>query len=317
LASRPGGGPEGPDQCTVMGEVTQLKENNTAVVRLKQVAGSTTFNGCSATGAQVMADKHAPAIVSLDINPPPVITVGDVVFVNIRSDKDMSLETFPAGEYTMNQLMTESQLYFEDRLQRLKIIYAIKSFFGTDHVIESLVPDLVDADREKRLSAALMLIILADAKLPVPPQELQQALRIGLMESRKSAVGASIRLYPGDRAQVVNVLTGLLHDRDVVDPFATIVAMGEMGPEAARALPDAIDRINDPAASQLRDDGNAIFATAVEKMKAEDKAAQIFMAKVKDGKLKDSSGPLAKGMCALKKQSLDLAAWCKGSASLK
>lgn len=312
LASRPGGGDEGPDQCTVMGEVVSIQEDKgLATVRLKQVSGSTTYNGCSATGAQGMAEKHTPVNVQLNIQPKPFITVGDVVFVNVRSDQDVALETFAPGDFTLDTLLREVQIYFDDRLQRYKFIYAIKCYLGVKQTVERLVPELVEADKEKRLSAALMLIVLASAKQPVPPAELQLALRIGLMESRKSAVGSSITLYPGDRAQVVNVLIGLLNDKEVVDPFATIVAMGEMGEEAARALPDAIDRINDSAAAQLRDDGDRIFATAVEKMKAEDKAVKIFLQKVSDGKLKDKDGPLAKGMCRLKVKNGELADWCK------
>jgi hypothetical protein len=312
LASRPGGGNEGPDQCTVMGEVVSIQEDaGLATVRLKQISGSTTYNGCSATGAQGMAEKNTPVTVPINIQPKPFITVGDVVFVNVRSDKDISLETFPPGDYTLNSLLQEVQIYFDDRMQRYKFIYAIKCYLGVEQTVEKLVPELVEMDKEKRLSAALMLIVLAGAKHPVPPAELQLALRIGLMESRKTAVGSSITLYPGDRAQVVNVLIGLLHDKEVVDPFATIVAMGEMGEEGARALPDAIDRINDPYASQLRSEGDKLFATAVEKMKAEDKAVKIFMQKVSDGKLKDKDGPLAKGMCRLKVKNEELAAWCK------
>jgi hypothetical protein len=310
-ASRPGGGDEGPDQCTVMGEVTQIRENNTAVVRLKEISGSTTYQGCSVTGAQGMAEKNTPVTVPLNIQPKPFITVGDVVFVNVRSDKDASLDTFAPGDFTLDMLLREVQIYFDDRLQRFKFIYAIKCYLGVEQTVEKLVPELVEADKEKRLSAALMLIVLASAKQPVPPAELQLALRIGLMESRKSAVGSSITLYPGDRAQVVNVLIGILHDKDVADPFATIVAMGEMGEEGARALPDAIDRINEPNLSQLREDGDKIFATAVEKMKAEDRAVKIFLQKVAAGKLKDDDGPLARGMCRLKVKNEELAGWCK------
>ncbi|TAL27106.1 MAG: hypothetical protein EPN97_18300 [Alphaproteobacteria bacterium] len=312
FASRPGGGDEGPDQCTVMGEVVSIQEDKgLATVRLKQISGSTTYNGCSATGAQGMAEKNTPVTVPLNIQPKPFITVGDVVFVNVRSDRDISLETFAPGDFTLDMLLKEVQIYFDDRLQRFKFIYAIKCYLGVQQTVEKLVPELVEADKEKRLSAALMLIVLAGAKHPVPPAELQLALRIGLMESRKSAVGSSITLYPGDRAQVVNVLIGMLHDKEVVDPFASIVAMGEMGEEGARALPDAIDRINDASASQLRSDGDRIFAEAVTKMKAEEKAVKIFMAKVDEGKLKDKEGPLAKGMCRLKVKSDELAAWCR------
>jgi hypothetical protein len=312
FASRPGGGDEGPHVCTVMGEVVSIQEDKAlATVRLKQISGSTTHNGCSVTGAQGMAEKHTPVTVPINIQPRPFITVGDVVFVNLRPDQDAALETFAPGEFTLDMLLREVQIYFDDRLQRYKFIYAIKCYLGVEQTVEKLVPELVEADKEKRLSAALMLIVLAGAKHPVPPAELQLALRIGLMESRKTAVGSSITLYPGDRAQVVNVLIGLLNDKEVVDPFATIVAMGEMGEEAARALPDAIDRINDPYASQLRSDGDKIFATAVEKMKAEDKAVKIFLQKVGEGKLKDKEGPLARGMCRLKVKNEELAGWCK------
>jgi hypothetical protein len=78
-------------------------------------------------------------------------------------------------------------------------------------------------------------------------------------------------------------------------------------------LPDAIDRINAPNMSQLRNDGDTIFATAVGKMKAEDKAVKIFMADVNDGKLKDKEGPLAKGMCRLHTDNADLATWCRNA----
>ncbi|MEZ0224734.1 MAG: hypothetical protein ACAH83_09290 [Alphaproteobacteria bacterium] len=312
FASRPGGGDEGPDQCTVMGEVVSIQEDKAlATVRLKQVSGSTTYNGCSATGAQGMAEKNTPVTVPINIQPRPFITAGDVVFVNLRSDKDVSLETFAPGDFTLDMLLREVQIYFDDRLQRFKFIYAIKCYLGVQETVDKLLPELVEADKEKRLSAALMLIVLASAKHAVPPAELQLALRIGLMESRKTAVGNSITLYPGDRAQVVNVLIGLLHDKEVVDPFATIVAMGEMGEEAARALPDAIDRINDRDAGRLRGDGDKIFAAAVEKMQAEDKAVKIFLQKVADGKLQDKEGPLAKGMCRLKVNNEELAGWCK------
>lgn len=310
-ASRPGGGSEGPDQCTVMGEVTQIKDNNTAVVRLKQTVGSTTYIGCSATGAETMAEKNTAVTVPLNIQPAPTVVVGDVVFVNIRNDKDPALETFAPGEFTLQQIQQITQLYFEDRVQREQMVYAIRTFMGVKQVVEQMVPQLTDSDKEKRLSAALLLIILADARQPVPPDALQQALRIGLMESRESAVGASIKLYPGDRAQVVNVLIGMLHDKEVVDPFATIVAMGEIGPDAARALPDAIDRINDTGVRQLRSDGDVIFGTAVEKMKAEEQAAKIFLAKADAGQLKDKTGPLAKGMCRLQTDNAQLAGWCR------
>ena len=311
FASRPGGGSEGPDQCTVMGVVTDIKDGNNAVVRLKETAGSTTYIGCQATGAQAMADKDTPVTVSLDVQPKPTIVVGDVVFVNVRSDKDMSLETFAPGDFTMNQLLGEVQIFFDNRLERQQIIYAIKCFIGVDHVVEEMVPLLIDTDKEKRLSAALMLILLADAKQTVPPDMLQQALRIGLLESRQTAVGSSIRLYPGDRAQVVNVLIGLLHDKEVVDPFATIVAMGEMGEEGARALPDAIDRLNAPHLLQLRNDGDKIFADAVDKTKGQDKAVKIFLQKAADGKIVDKEGPLAKGMCRLHTDNADLSKWCR------
>ena len=311
LASRPGGGAEGPDQCTVMGEVTAIKENNTAVVRLKEIAGSSTQNGCNVTGAAKMAEANTAVSVPIDIQPAPTIGVGDVVFVNLRSDTDVSLETFAPGEFVMNQLLQEVQIFFDDRIERFQIVYAIRTFFGVQHVIDELTPLLINETGEKRLSAALMLILLADNKQPVPPDALQQALRIGLMESRKSAVGSSIKLYPGDKAQVVNVLIGILHDKEVVDPFATIVAMGEMGEEGARALPDAIDRINEPNLSQMRSDGDTIFATAVEKTKAQDKAAKLFMARVDEGKLKDKSGPLAKGMCRLHTDNASLNDWCR------
>ena len=315
FASRPGGGPEGPDQCTVMGAVTQLKENNTAVVRLSEPVGSTTQMGCYATGAAAMAEKKTLVTISLDVQPVPVIAVGDVVFVNIRSDRDVSLEIFTSGEFSEKQLLDEVQIFFDNRTERFQIVYAIKSFIGVQHVIDEMVPLLIDADKEKRLAAALMLILLADNKQPVPPDMLQQALRIGLLESRQTAVGSSIKLYPGDRAQVVNVLIGLLHDKEVVDPFATIVAVGEMGEEGARAIPDAIDRINAPNLSQLRNDGDKIFAEAVTKTKAEDKAVKIFLADVKDGKLKDTSGPLAKGMCQLHTDNADLTSWCKSGGA--
>lgn len=312
FASRPGGGDEGPDQCTVMGEVTQIKENNTAVVRLKETSGSTTYIGCQATGAQAMAERNTPVAVPLNIQPHPFITVGDVVFVNVRSDQDISLETFAPGDYTLNMLLQEVQIHFDNRLERLQIIYAVKCYLGVKQTVDRLVPELVEADKEKRLSAALMLILLASAKQTVPPDMLQLALRIGLMESRQTAVGSSITLYPGDRAQVVNVLIGLLHDKEVVDPFATIVAIGEMGEEGQRAIPDALDRINDSNMGQLRSDGDKIFADAVEKTKSQDKAVKLFMQRVADGKLKDKEGPLAKGMCRLKVNGdSDLAGWCK------
>ena len=311
FASRPGGGSEGPDQCTVMGVVTDIKEGNNAVVRLKETSGSTTYEGCNVTGAAKMAAANTPVTVSLNVQPQPTIVVGDVVFVNVRSDTDTSLETFAPGDVTMNELLGEAENFFDNRLERLQIVYAIKCFIGVDHVVEDLVPVLISTDREKRLSAALMLILLADAKQTVPPDMLQQALRIGLLESRQTTVGSSIKLYPGDRAQVVNVLIGLLHDKEVVDPFATIVAVGEMGDEGARAIPDAIDRINVPNLNQMRSDGDKIFAEAVEKTKSQDKAVKIFLQKVSDGKLVDKEGPLAKAMCRLHADNADLAAWCK------
>jgi hypothetical protein len=115
---------------------------------------------------------------------------------------------------------------------------------------------------------------------------------------------------------VVNVLIGLLHDPEVVDPFATIVAVGEMSEEGQRAIPDAMDRINETGLSQLRGDGDKIFAEAVEKTKSQDKAVTLFMERVNAGKLKDKEGPLAKGMCRIKvNPDTDLAKWCKGSGA--
>jgi hypothetical protein len=316
IASRPGGGAEGPPQCTVMGEVIRLEpEPPLAVVRLREIAGSTTYAGCAATGAEGMTQKQVSVKTSLDIVPAPVIATGDVVFVNVGEAGNVSLETFAPGEYTLDLLLREVQIYFEDRLQRLKFVYAIKSYLGAEQTVEELVPRLIEADGEKRLSAALMLIVLADARQGVPPDALQRALRIGLMESRKSAVGASIGLYPGDRDQTVNVLLGLLRDPEVQDPFATIVGLGELGPVAARAVPAVIDRLNDPRAAQIRSDGDRILATAIEKMKAKESAAKIFLAKAREGKLRDPEGPLAKGMCLLTDAgplAVELAGWCAG-----
>ena len=69
----------------------------------------------------------------------------------------------------MNDLLGEAENFFDNRLERHQIVYAIKCFIGVNHVVEDLVPVLVSDDKEKRLSAALMLILLADAKQPVPP----------------------------------------------------------------------------------------------------------------------------------------------------
>jgi hypothetical protein len=317
IASRPGGGDEGPHQCTVMGQVIRTQADpSTATVRLREVTGSTTYMGCTVTGAMDMAAKNTAVTVSLDIVPKPVIETGDIVFVNIRETGDAQLQTFAPGEYTLDMLRGEVQIYFEDRLQRLKFVYAIRSYLGLGQTIAQLVPDLIEADSEKRLSAALMLIVLADAHHAVPSEALQKALRIGLMESRKTAVGNSIRLFPGEPGQTANMLAAFLRDPEVKDPFATIVAMGELGPVAQAALPDAIDRLDDPHISQVRGGGDEIFATAVGKMKAEDKAAKIFLARVKEGKLRDREGPLAKGMCRLKTDNTDLAAWCKSGSGL-
>ena len=62
FASRPGGGDEGPDQCTVMGQVTRIDDDK-AVIRLKETSASTTYEGCSVTGAQGMAEKNTAVTV--------------------------------------------------------------------------------------------------------------------------------------------------------------------------------------------------------------------------------------------------------------
>lgn len=321
LASRPGGGYEGPSTCTVMGKVVRIDgEKRAAIVQLQEVAGASTSDACSDTGAQAMADKKTEVKVMVDTAVfAPAVGQGNIVFIEVKDGGAVSFMSFAPAKDTVEQLLQEVQIHFDDRLQRLKFLYAIKAFLGTPAVMDLLVervgPD--NTDKEKRLGAALLMILLAQDKQAVPPDALQTAMRIGLMESRKTAVGSSIKLFPADPYQVVNQLSVMLRDKEGVrDPFATIVALGEMGNISTRAIGDVIDRMNDSNITQLRNakEEADIFRTAVEKMKGEDDAAKHFMKRVDNKELKDPIGPLAEGMCALKggtdavKRVLE---WCK------
>lgn len=320
-ASRPGGGYEGPPTCTVMGKVVRIEgEIRAAVVKLLEIAGSSTSDGCLVTGAAQMVEKKTEVRLMVDSTiPSPAIGQGDVAFVVVKDGGAVEFQLFMPSNDTLEQLLTEVQVHFDNRLQRLKFVYAIRSFLDLPVVIDALVtrisPDTTD--KERRLGAALMLIVLAQDKQAIPPDALQTALKIGLMESRKTTVGSSIKLFPADPYQVVNQLSVMLRDKEgVPDPFATIVALGEMGNISTRAVGDIIDRMNDSNITQVRaaKEEKEIFQTAVEKMKGEDDAAKHFMKRVDNKELKDPIGPLAEGMCALKggtdavKRVLE---WCK------
>lgn len=320
-ASRPGGGKEGPHSCTVMGKVVRIDgEKRAALVALLETAGSSTQMGCVVTGAEAMAKKKTEVNIMVDATiPSPAVGQGDTVFVVVKENGVIEFDVFMPSNDTLEQLLGEVQIHFDNRLQRMKFLYAIKSFLDMPVVIDALVtrisPDT--AEKERRLGAALMLIILANDRQAVPPDALQTALRIGLMESRKTAVGSSIKLFPADPYQVVNQLAVMVRDREgVPDPFASIVALGEMGNISTRALGDVIDRMNDSNITQVRgaEEEAEIFRAAVEKMKGEDDAAKHFMKRVDAKEIKDPIGPLAEGMCALKggteavKRVLE---WCK------
>ncbi|MEZ0262657.1 MAG: hypothetical protein ACAH80_16755, partial [Alphaproteobacteria bacterium] len=231
--SRPGGGDEGPHSCTVMGKVVRIEgEIRAAVVKLLEIAGSSTYTGCQETGAAQMVQNKTEVRLMVDSTiPSPAIGQGDTAFVVVKEGGATEFQLFMPGNDTLEMLLQEVQIYFDDRLQRMKFVYAIRSFLDMPVVIDALVtrisPDTTD--KERRLGAALMLIVLAQDKQAIPPDALQTALRIGLMESRKTAVGSSIKLFPADPFQVVNQLAVMLRDREGVrDPFATIVALGEM-----------------------------------------------------------------------------------------
>jgi hypothetical protein len=320
-ASRPGGGPEGPASCTVMGKIVRVDaDKRSAIVTLLEISGSSTQMGCVETGAQAMVDKKAEVNVMVDSStPPPAVGVGDIVFIVVGEGGALSFQTFFQSTEQIDEIVGEAQIHFDNKLERQKWLYAIKSFIGTQLVVDALV-QRIDPDttsKERRLGAALMLIILAQDKQTVPPDALQTAMRIGLMESRKTAVGNSIRLFPADPYQVVNQLQVMLRDKEgVPDPFATIVALGEMGSIATRALGDVIDRMNDANIGMVRDKKEEadIFRAAVEKMHGEDDAAKYFLKRAMNKEIKDPIGPLAEGMCALKGDTTMLqkvAEWCK------
>jgi hypothetical protein len=337
-------------ECTVMGEVVRLKDSTApekkaestvenaaedgagqageaapggVIVRLKEATGWQGEKNCQATGAAELARKNTAVSVSRDVSPRPTLAPGEIVFVTVSRPKgslspEIVLETFAPGEETLEGLMREAETYFDDRLRRLEILYAIKAYLGAPATVEQLSPLMdSDTDKERRLGAALLLILLAEDRQDVGGDVLRHAVDFALAQSRHATVGSSITLLPGARHQVVNELIGILHDKSAQDPYATIVALGELGPPAARALPDVIDRLDRPEAAAIRGDGDAIFASAVKKMRGGEVAAKVFLAKAGDGKLKTQAGPLEKGMCRLGPDGADLGAqgqalaqWC-------
>lgn len=320
-ASSPGGGPEGPVRCTVMGEVTNLSlKSQTADVLLKKTYGSTTQMGCIETGAEKTIGQTVT--VTLNIKPKPELQVSDVVFVIKGLAPDFSFVGLES--YTIESLSGQLSGQWNNELFLLEAVYLVKSYFEISKTVEQLNLTVNSGTtEEKKLNASMLLILLAINKIEIPQEYLKQAFLIALEKSHQGIeLGKHIRLIKKNRAELVDLLRNLL-DKTVTDmkwpavqdPYGIIVALGELGSISKSAVPIILNRMNGLHGNEKKD-GDILFVEAIHKMRGEEEATRFFLQSVKEKKIRSNEGPLANGMCRLPKTekqfkgSDQLNTWC-------
>ncbi len=331
-ASCPGEGcQQGPLRCTVIGYVDKIENQGaTALVSLQQLFGSNSYSGCE----EDYGDKVVS--VSLDAQPKPDIDPGDLVLVELGGGSAASL----AAPQRFDQILSEAQIYYNNPKMQISWTYQIKSFLGVPLTIQKLEAlfasrnggsDIESTVEDRRLSAALLLILLAKKHFQVPHSLLHDAFILALTRSyRCSDVAPDARYLSHNAESLVGRILDLLtrqqendgdsspfrHDTCI---FSAIIALGELGPPAKRALPEIMKFV---AYDDKEDAGKtaAAIADSLKNMNAENESVKLLLENIRSGKLKSRKNlPIPLAVCSLvsapaSAEQKQLKTWCDGAS---